>query len=301
MPNSSIETTTLNISRWVSGTPQQVWGAYTTPELFARFFAPAGLSIPLESVCLEPRRGGRWECTMVFDETGEEHPNVGVFTEVDPPNGFTGFEPSVGLTSIQRFTSDQKGTLIEIEQRDVPLAFVAPEVPFHFNTSFDKLEALFDEPERKVVVSTYVASSARRVWELVSDVNLPARFSAELVRAEWEGTPGLGATIRGYMNLNGREWDTESVVIDWRPNEGFMWSVYGPDDPIAEWGFRITPLGEGVLLVMHAELGPARSGLTAAIEAQPDKRDQIIASRMATWRSNMTATINGVKTLAEGA
>jgi len=91
MPNSPNETTTLNISRWVSGTPQQVWEAYTTPELFARFFAPAGLSIPLESVCLEPRPGGRWECTMVFDETGEEHPNVGVFTEVDPPNGFIGF------------------------------------------------------------------------------------------------------------------------------------------------------------------------------------------------------------------
>lgn len=299
MENPS-NTTTLSISRWVSGTPRQVWEAYTTPVLFARFFAPAGLSIPVESVCLEPWRGGRWECTMVFDETGEEHPNVGTFTEVDPPNGFSAFEPSVGLTSIQRFTSDQKGTLIEIEQRDVPVAFAVPEVPFHFNTSFDKLEGLFDEPDRKVVVSTYVASTAARVWELVSDVNLPSRFSSELERAEWEGTPGLGGTIRGYMNLNGREWDTESAVIDWRPNEGFMWSVYGPDEPIAEWGFRITPLGDGVLLVMQARLGPARSGLTTAIEAQPDKRDQIIAGRMATWRSNMTATISGVKTLAEG-
>jgi hypothetical protein len=119
------------------------------------------------------------------------------------------------------------------------------------------------------------------------------------VRAEWEGEPGVGSVIRGHMNLNGREWDTESVVIDWRPNEGFMWSVYGPDHPVAEWGFRITPLGEDVLLVMHARLGPARSGLSAAIEAQPDKRDQIIAHRMATWRSNMLATIGGVKDLAE--
>ena len=301
MTPESNETTTLNISRWVSATPEQVWSAYTTPELFAQFFAPDGLSIPLESVCLEPKPGGRWECTMVFDETGDEHPNIGIFTDVDPPNGFTALEPSVGLTSIQKFTSDQKGTLIEIEQRDVPVAFAVPEVPFHFNTCFDKLEAVFAEPDRKVVVSAPIAASAARVWDLVSDVNLPARFSAELVRAEWEGTPGVGSTIRGYMNLNGREWDTESVVIDWRPNEGFMWSVYGPDDPIAEWGFRITPLGSGVLLVMHAQLGSARSGLTAAIEARPDKRDEIIASRMATWRSNMTATVNGVKVLAEGA
>lgn len=301
MTPASNETTTLNISRWVSATPEQVWNAYTTPELFAQFFAPDGLSIPLESVCLEPKPGGRWECTMVFDETGDEHPNIGVFTEVDPPHGFTALEPSVGLTSIQKFTSDQKGTLIEIEQRDVPVAFAVPEVPFHFNTCFDKLEAVFAEPDRKVVVSVPIAAPAARVWELVSDVNLPSRFSAELVRAEWEGTPGVGSTIRGFMNLNGREWDTESVVIDWRPNEGFMWSVYGPDEPVAEWGFRITPLGNGVLLVMHAQLGPARSGLTAAIEAQPDKRDEIIAHRMATWRSNMIATINGVKALAEGA
>lgn len=299
MNDPSTETTTLRVSRWVSGTPQQVWDAYTTPRLMAQFFAPAGLSIPVESVCLEPWPGGRWECTMVFDETGEEHPNIGVFTEVDPPHGFTSAEPSLGLTSIQKFTSDQNGTLIEIEQRDVPLAFAVPEVPFHFNTCFDKLEAMFSEPDRKVVVSAPIAASAERVWELVSDVNLPSRFSAELVRAEWEGTPGRGSTIRGYMKLNGREWDTESLVIDWRPNEAFMWSVYGPENPVAEWGFRITPLGDSVLLIMHARLGPARSGLTAAIEAQPDKRDEIVAHRMATWRSNMTATVNGVKELAE--
>lgn len=236
---------------------------------------------------------------MVFDETGEKHPNIGVFTEVDPPNSFTGFEPGVGLSSTQTFTDDQKGTLIEIVQRDVPIEFAVPEVPFHFNTCFDKLESLFAEPESKVVVSTHIAASAERVWELVSDVNLPSRFSAELERAEWEGDPGVGAVIRGYMNLNGRTWDTESVVIDWRPNEGFMWSVYGPEKPIAEWGFRITPLGDDVLLVMHARLGPARSGLTAAIEAQPEKRDEIIAARMGTWRKNMVATIGGVKDLAE--
>lgn len=289
----------LRISRWVSGTPQQVWDAYVTPDKFARFFAPKGLSIPLNSVRLEPWPGGKWECTMVFEDSGERHPNLGVFTAVDPPHSFTGFEPNVGLTSTQRFTPDQKGTLIEVVQIDVPDEFNSPDVPFHFNTSFDKLEELFDEPARKVVVSVPVAASVERVWSLVSDVNLPSRFSAELVRAEWEGEPGVGSTIRGYMSLNGREWDTESVVIDWRPNEGFMWSVYGPENPVAEWGFRITPLGDGVLLVMHARLGTARSGLTAAIEAQPDKRDMIIAHRMATWRSNMVATIEGVKALAE--
>ena len=237
---------------------------------------------------------------MVFDETGERHPNIGRFTAVDPPRSFTGFEPSVGLTSIQNFIPDQKGTLIDITQLDVPSEFASPEVPFHFNTSFDKLEALFAEPERKVVVTTAVAASAERVWQFVSDVNLPSRFSKELVRAEWIGEPGVGSVIHGHMKLGKNEWDTESTVIDYRPNEGFMWSVYGPDDPVAEWGFRITPLGDGVLLVMHAQLGTRSSGLSAAINAQPEKRDEIIAHRMSTWRANMEATVLGIKDLAEG-
>jgi hypothetical protein len=33
-----------------------------------------------------------WNCTMVFDETGEKHPNNGVFRQVDPPNAFSGFQ-----------------------------------------------------------------------------------------------------------------------------------------------------------------------------------------------------------------
>lgn len=39
---------------WVAEDPQTVWNAYVTPELFQRFFAPDGLSIPLESVVTDP-------------------------------------------------------------------------------------------------------------------------------------------------------------------------------------------------------------------------------------------------------
>jgi len=51
----------LKIRHWIACSPQDVWDDYTTPEKFCQFFAPEGLSIPLESVVLEVRVGGRSE------------------------------------------------------------------------------------------------------------------------------------------------------------------------------------------------------------------------------------------------
>ena len=46
-------------------------------------------------------------------------------------------------------------------------------------------------------------------------------------------------------------------------------------------------------------MGPAPSGLSIAIEAMPDKEERIVARRLEEWRTNMQATIEGVKALAE--
>src|SRR5207248_1805012 len=45
---------------------------------------------------------------------------------------------------------------------------------------------------------------------------------------------------------------------------------------------------------------PARSGTTSVIEKMPDKEERIIARRLEEWEKNMTATITGIKGLAEG-
>ena len=44
-------------------------------------------------------------------------------------------------------------------------------------------------------------------------------------------------------------------------------------------------------------LGP--SGLTPAIEAMPEREEEIVARRLGEWEANMTATIEGVKAIAE--
>lgn len=130
----------LVIQHWINTTPDVVWNAYTTPEIFHQFFAPDGLHIPLESVLIEPWVGGRFECTMVFDETGQENPNIGVLSEFEPPHRMVGEEPSIGFRSVQTFTDDNGGTLIRIEQFGLPEEYIGnEEVHAAFRSSYRKL------------------------------------------------------------------------------------------------------------------------------------------------------------------
>lgn len=46
-------------------------------------------------------------------------------------------------------------------------------------------------------------------------------------------------------------------------------------------------------------MGPGPSGLTPAIEAQPDREDDIVANRLKAWAANMARTVEGIKDLAE--
>jgi uncharacterized protein YndB with AHSA1/START domain len=131
---------TLTVRHWIDTSPAEVWRAYTTPDLFARFFSPEGLSIPLESVVVEMQEGGRFECTMVVDETGERHETTGIIVEVDEPNRFVGQIASMGIVSVQSFLADQGGTLITVSQSDLPTEVVTdPEVREAFRSSYRKL------------------------------------------------------------------------------------------------------------------------------------------------------------------
>ena len=130
----------LIIRHWIATTPEEVWRAYTTPEVFHQFFSPEGLSIPLGSVVIEPWVGGRFECTMVFDDTGVENPNIGVLSVVEPPHTLVGEEPSIGFRSTQTFTEDAGGTLITVVQEGLPEEIVGnPEVVAAFRSSYRKL------------------------------------------------------------------------------------------------------------------------------------------------------------------
>ncbi|WP_149182354.1 SRPBCC family protein [Streptomyces sp. TRM49041] len=163
---------------------------------------------------------------------------------------------------------------------------------------------------------TSVAAPPARVWELVTDIGLPARLSPELQRATWlDGAtaPALGARFEGLNThpLLG-EWRTHSYVVELVEERAFAWAVTAPDArfgderpdpdrPLATWRFDLSPEpGGGTLLRHSARIGPARSGVSLMIDRAPDHEEEIVAGRLEQLRTNMGATLQGIKSLVEG-
>ena len=158
-----------------------------------------------------------------------------------------------------------------------------------------------DGPSAEAVI--FIAATPQRVWEFVSDIGVPARFSDELCAVEWAGEttrPCVGARFIGRNRHPAiGSWETTSVVAECEPGRCFAWNVETPGGISASWRFELEADGEGTRLRQWGRMGPAPSGLTIAIEAMPDKEDRIIARRLAEWQRNIRANLEGIKALAE--
>ncbi len=152
-----------------------------------------------------------------------------------------------------------------------------------------------------VSVEVEIDAKPEQVWSLVSDIDLPARFSEEFMGAEWLDEPAVGASFQGRNQIAGfREWTTTSTVTAWRPGREFAWTIGGPDDPpSASWRFQVLPQAGSTRLRFSMVLGPGESYLTQAIEKRPERQAAIISSRQDQHRANMRLTVEGIKTLAE--
>lgn len=158
-----------------------------------------------------------------------------------------------------------------------------------------------DSPTTEVEVE--INASPERVWQLISDISLPAKFSPEFQGAMWlDGAtePALGARFEGHNKHPAiGEWTTTSVVTAADPGREFSYAVTDADSPSASWWFFIEPNGRGVVLRQKMQIGPGDSGLTPAIKAMPEKEERIIERRLQEHQANMQATVEGVKRLAE--
>jgi uncharacterized protein YndB with AHSA1/START domain len=154
-----------------------------------------------------------------------------------------------------------------------------------------------------VEVDVLVESSAEMVWALVTDIDLPARFSKEFLGGTWlDGAerPAVGARFEGRNHHPAvGEWKSTSTVVACEPGRVLAWAVGDPETPSATWRFELTPEAGGTRLRQRAQMGPGPSGLTPAIQAMPDKEERIVAGRLEEWRRNMMATVEGIKALAE--
>ncbi|HEX6657952.1 MAG TPA: SRPBCC family protein [Ilumatobacter sp.] len=155
-----------------------------------------------------------------------------------------------------------------------------------------------------VEVTRHIAASAGDVWLLVSDISLPARFSSEFTGAEWLGGAHgavLGACFAGHNQHSAiGTWTTTSTVIECEPGRTFAWAVGDAEYPSATWRFDLEADGDNTLLTFAARIGPGSSGLTPAIVAMPDKEERIIDRRLAEFRRNMEATLDGIAAIVGG-
>ena len=143
------------------------------------------------------------------------------------------------------------------------------------------------------------------VWALVTDIDIPARFSDEFQGATWvdpDVEPSIGSQFRGRNRNPGiGEWEVTCTVTEWESQATFAWTVGDLDAPVAVWQFTLTPDGTGTLLRQWARMGPGPSGVTSAIERDPNNEEKIVGGRLRQWQRNMEATIAGIKALAEAA
>jgi len=160
-----------------------------------------------------------------------------------------------------------------------------------------------DGPEMSVEV--LVAATPARLWPLVVDLDLPARFSDEFQGGRWSAGvdgPALGATFVGRNRRPGMgEWEVTCTVTECEHERCFGWAVGDVDAPAARWRFEVEPRAEGTLLRQWARMGPGPSGMTPMIERDPDGEEALVAMRLEMWRTNMQATVEGIRAIAEAA
>ena len=154
-----------------------------------------------------------------------------------------------------------------------------------------------------VTVEIDIAASPERVWELASDINIPAQFSTEFQGADWvdadgprEGAAFIGRNDRRDVD---RTWETKSYIVACDPPRVFAWNVNDRDRPSAQWRFELERIPGGTRLSQRLIIGPSLSATGRAMEENPDQALQILASRREQHRGNMTLTVQGIKRLAE--
>ena len=173
-------------------------------------------------------------------------------------------------------------------------------MPITFGAGPSDPICLADQPGTWVEVD--IAAPPARVWELVTDIDLPARFSTEFRGATWvDAGPAVGATFLGRNSHPAiGEWEVSSFVDVCEHERSFGWATLDADNPGSRWRFDLTPTEHGTRLRYSLSLGPGPSGLTRAITAMPEKEPRILQRRLAEHRGNMARTLDGIAALAEG-
>ena len=155
-----------------------------------------------------------------------------------------------------------------------------------------------------VEASIEIDAPPEAVWTLVADPLVMPEFSGELQAVEWldaADSPAVGARFRGHNRHPALgEWSTTSHVVECDRPRVFAWAVEDPDNPTATWRFTLEPAGDGTRLTQWVRMGPGRSGLSLAIEQQPDKEEKIVFVRLREFEQGILGNLDAIKRARRG-
>jgi uncharacterized protein YndB with AHSA1/START domain len=156
-----------------------------------------------------------------------------------------------------------------------------------------------------VAVQTQIDAPPERVWRLVSDIGLMPRLSSELQEVRWlDGADGPALGHR-FLGRNAHQalgtWETTSTIVEYDEPRRFAWAVGDPGHPWSVWRFTLRPQGTGTALEQWTQLGPARSGLSLAIDAMPDKEQKIVFVRLREFETGFKTNLAAIRERAEAA
>ncbi len=188
----------------------------------------------------------------------------------------------------------------------------APRLPAREITYFDRFGTTSQEGPGEslrfadgpgIIVEADIDAPLSAVWALVTDINVPGRFSTEFLGAEWAGPErGVGAVFHGRnQHAAIGEWTVPCFVDTFDEGRAFGWCTSDPEQPGARWKFELDASVGRTRLRFGYVIGPGRSGTSRAIEMNPDKEARVLRRRLGEVQANMDRTVQGIKTLAETA
>lgn len=145
--------------------------------------------------------------------------------------------------------------------------------------------------------STVVATSAEKVYALVSDLPGMGRLSPENTGGRWLGGatgPVPGARFRGRNRNGWRFWTTVVRVEDADPGRRFAFRVTSMGVPVARWAYDISPAEAGGVTVTESwtDLRPGWFKTPAGLATGVLNREESTAL-------NLEKTLKALKEVAE--
>lgn len=154
-----------------------------------------------------------------------------------------------------------------------------------------------DHPTAQVQARIDAAPEA--IWATICDIEFPVAQSPELQSVRW--LDGAGEIVVGNRfegtnrNEHLGEWTTTATVLEVDEGRRWVWQIRNGDDVMATWGFEVDPGRDAVTVRQWARLGPDPSGLSIAINANPEKEARIVSRRLAEWRAGMEANLAALR------